>query len=453
MDLSGKRTIEDLYFITGLILLLAAMLFGITGALQYIVPGFLKESISFEKTRPLHVSSAVFWIILAASGSLLSGLNKSGQNKTSFSLSVAQLLFFVTGIVFILFSYLKGEFGGREYWEFPPVYAILIVTGWICMLVNFLKSIGSLKKRPVYVWMWLTGLLSFLFTYIESYLWLIPYFRSSIVNDMTIQWKSYGSMVGSWNMIIYGSSIFLLERITGSDKYSRSSLAFAMYFLGLFNLMFNWGHHIYTLPTATYIKYISYSVSMTELIILARIIYLWKRSLSEKQKSFHILSYRFLWAADIWILFTLLLAILISIPAVNIYTHGTFVTVAHTMGATIGINSMLLLAVIIHQAGQKCEPLNMKRVNFGYYIMNISLGIFVMSLLGAGVGKAIWQMSGSPLPFREMMKGLRPWFLLFFISGITLFAGTMLVAFPLLKVYFRCNVRHSMRKWNVIANG
>ncbi|MBK7605177.1 MAG: hypothetical protein IPI15_16690 [Saprospiraceae bacterium] len=46
----------------------------------------------------------------------------------------------------------------------------------------------------------------------ESYLWIFPYFRNNIVNDMTLQWKSYGSMVGSWNMLIYGSSIFLMEK-------------------------------------------------------------------------------------------------------------------------------------------------------------------------------------------------------------------------------------------------
>lgn len=60
--------------------------------------------------------------------------------------------------------------------------------------------------------MWLTGLFFFLFTYMESYLWLFPYFRNNVINDMTVQWKSYGSMVGSWNMLIYGCSIFLMEK-------------------------------------------------------------------------------------------------------------------------------------------------------------------------------------------------------------------------------------------------
>ena len=205
--------------------------------------------------------------------------------------------------------------------------------------------------------------------------------------------------------------------------------------------MFNWGHHIYTLPTAAYIKYVSYAVSMTELIILARIIYLWRRSITEKQKNYHLLPYRFLWAADMWIFFTLILAILMSIPAINVYTHGTFVAVAHTMGATIGINSMLLLAVITYDATRKCEPLKKSWILSGYYITNFSLVVFLISLLGAGVGRAIWQMSENPVPFSKMMEGLWPWFLLFFLSAISLFSGFLMIVIPVLRTYIFCRLK------------
>src|SRR5690606_10460691 len=136
-------------------------------------------------------------------------------------------------------------------------------------------------------------------------------------------------------------------------------------FTGLFNLMFNWGHHIYTLPTHSYVKHIGYAVSMTELVLLARIIFLWKQSLSTAKKNFHHAQYRFMAAADLWIFLTLTLAIAMSVPGINLYTHGTHVTVAHTMGATIGINSFLLLAIafdILHntrseerRVGKECK--------------------------------------------------------------------------------------------------
>ena len=342
---SNKLNTSKLFIISGLLLLITGMLFGLTGALQYLVPVFLKDHLSFEIIRPLHVSSVIFWIILAAMGTVLIYLQQYTKRKLYSPLLLkVQYLLFAISICAILISYCAHLFGGREYWECHPAFAIPIATGWILFIINFIKSLGGFRNQPVYVWMWLTGLAFFLFTFAESYLWIFPYFRNNIANDMTIQWKSYGSMVGSWNMLIYGSSIYLMEKISGVKKYSRSPIAFALYFTGLFNLMFNWGHHIYTLPTYAFVKHIGYAVSMTELFILGRIIWQWRSTLSTAQKHYHHNTYRLLLAADIWVFLTLILAIIMSVPAINLYTHGTHITVAHTMGATIGINSFLLLA-------------------------------------------------------------------------------------------------------------
>lgn len=441
-----KPTTAKLFIICGLVLMATGMLFGLTGALQYLVPGFLKAYLSFEKIRPLHVSAVVFWIIFAAIGAVLTYLQDYTRKKIfSPGLLKIQLGIFIIAVLAILISYGFGVFGGREYWEFHPLLALPIATGWILLIINFLKSIGSFKKQPVYVWMWLTGLCFFLFTFIESYLWIFPYFSNNVVNDMTIQWKSYGSMVGSWNMLIYGSSIFLMEKISGNKKYSRDPVAFILFFTGLFNLMFNWGHHIYTLPTYPFIKHISYAVSMTELLILGRIIWQWRSSVSTARKHYHHTAYRFLMAADIWIFLTLGLAIAMSIPAINVYTHGTHITVAHTMGATIGINSFLLLAVAFDILQNTCISMsskNLRWLNRGYHTANISLFIFWISLVAAGILKARWQMSETPIPFSSMMMMLRPYFIIIFITGFTMIAGFYLILYPLLKNQAICYLKY-----------
>ncbi len=425
------------------------MAWGVTGGLQYLMPGFLKPYLSFEKVRPLHVSSVVFWIILGAMGAVLTYLQQhTGKKIVSATMLKVQFLLFIITVLVILISYFAGVFGGREYWEFHPLLSLPITIGWILFLINFLRSLGSLKNQPVYVWMWLTGIIFFLFTFLESYLWVLPYFRNHVVKDMTIQWKSYGSMVGSWNMLLYGSSIFLMDKINHHKKYSYSKIAFVLYFTGLFNLMFNWGHHIYTLPTHAHIKHISYAVSMTELFILGRIIYSWRASLTEARKNFYILSYRFLAAADLWIFLTLVLAIAMSVPAINVYTHGTHITVAHTMGATIGINSFILLAISFDLLNDTCQPFEpfQKLFNRGYWLANISLLVFWLSLIGAGVLKARWQMSQQQEVFQDMMRQLRPFFVLFLISGTTLLCGILMIVYPLLRNQWVCHFRTNGEK-------
>lgn len=431
------------FLLLAIFLLAIGLIFGLLASLQYIFPGFGKNIISFERLRPLHVSSVVFWIIMAAVGGVFSYLSEhQGKNIRYPLLQKIQFYIFSITITAILISYFMGIFGGREYWEFHPILALPIIVGWILFVINFLASAGSFKNQPVYWWMWMTGISFFLFTYLESYLWIFPYFRNNIVNDMTIQWKSYGSMVGSWNLLIYGCGIFLMDKISGDKKYSHSNIAFALYFTGLFNLMFNWGHHVYVLPTHAYVKHIGYAVSMTEIILFARIIYLWKSSLSTAKKYFHLTVYRFLMAADVWIFLTLGLAIIMSIPAFHIYTHGTHITVGHTMGATIGINSMLLFAFVFDILMNKKAIKKYKNsITKGYWIVNGSLLVFWLALISAGIFKAIWQMSEIQIPFSSMMKQLMPFFVTFVAAGVIMIVGFYMMIVPIFKI-----------KWNDFRN-
>lgn len=436
----NKSTIP--FFILALSLLAFGLVFGLLGALEYVIPGISKNFLSFEKIRPLHVSSAVFWILTAAMGAVLTYLQEHTGKGIRFP-KLVKIQFWLFAITFssILISYIFGVFGGREYWEFHPMFSIPIWLGWVLFLVNIYSSVRNFKKQPVYVWMWLIGVVFFLFTYTESNLWWIPWFRNEIIHDMTIQWKSYGSLVGAWNMLIYGSSIYLMDKISGNTKYSYSGLAFWIFYLGLFNGMFNWGHHIYTLPTHNYVKYVAYGVSMTELILFARIIYLWKDSLSTAKKHQHILSYKFLMAADLWVFITLGLAIAMSVPALNIYMHGTHVVVGHTMGATIGINSMLLMAYVFDQlTGSKKLASFKKTINSAYLIIQVSLIVFILSLIVAGFIKGYWQLNEHQEAFGSMMKSLRPYFIVFAISGTGLIVGFLMAIYVALKclidVYF-----------------
>lgn len=420
------------FLVLGMIFLLSTLFFGLLGALEYTIPGIWRNIFSFEKIRPLHVSSAIFWILMTAMGAVLHYLREYNGGKFEY-ISWVKWLFYIMAIslISILISYCFGVFGGREYWEFNQYFSIPITIGWILFIIIIFKNLKTLKHQPIYIWMWFTGTLFFLFTYLESNLWAIPEIRNHLVKDMTIQWKSYGSLVGSWNLLIYGSALYLMDKIAENQKYSYSSLAYWIYFLGLFNLMFNWGHHIYTLPTQPYVQYIAYGVSMTELLLFGRIIYLWKSSIDSAKKNYHLETYRFLIAADAWVFLSLGLAILMSIPALNIYMHGTHVVVGHTMGATIGINSMLLLAFISDIYGKTKR--NEKAIKQGYWIANISLFVFWVALIAAGFVKSYWQFTKPDFIYGELMSSLRPYFYVFLISGITLIVGLLMIIIPFLK--------------------
>jgi nitric oxide reductase subunit B len=431
-------SVPQWFILVGLLLLLAGMLFGIIGSLQYVIPGFLKTYLSFEKIRPMHVSSVVFWIIFCAMGGTLFYLQERFGALFLPRLLTIQLTLFVVAVILILGSYSLGIFGGREYWEFPPILALLIIGGWICYVVNVAGTIKTLKSQPVYVWMWITGAFGFLFTFSESYLWVFPYFQRHVVRDMTVQWKSYGSMVGCWNMLVYGLGLYLMEKINQDKSYAHSKIGFTLFFLGLFNLLFNWSHHIYTLPITSYVKNVGYLVSMTELFIVGRIIYKWKESVTAAQKFRHLVPFRFLVAADIWIFINLCLAILMSIPALNLHTHGTHITVAHSMGTTIGINTMLLLAVAFDILNTRAEQVATNAIlRRSIWIVGISLFVFLTSLVLAGIHRSRWQMAEKASSFGEMMNKMVPYFVVISVAGLLIFAGLAFVIAALLKIIWK----------------
>jgi len=416
--------ISRLFMITGISALILALIFGLIAAFQFVVPSFLPD-LPFYKARPLHVSLAVAWIFCIGIGATYNYLEEKKLVRFRILGLIHWIIFITTGLI-IIASFFLGVFGGREYWEFPPIFSIPILVSWIFFGAAFFTSISKLKNWPIYMWMWSTGILVFFFTFLEANSWILNYFSTSVVRELTIQWKSYGSLVGSWNMFVYGAGLFLLEKISGSDLYSRFKIAFVLYFVGLTNLFFNWAHHVYAVPSSEWIGMCAYIVSMTELFIIGRIIWKWKSTLSDAIKFKFNQAYIFILASDIWIFFNLALAIIISVPAINLYTHGTHITVAHAMGSTIGINTMILIAFLLLTLKTKKSLW----ISISYYFINSSLFVFWCSLIFAGILKSGAAMHGES--FQIMMNKILPVLEVFSYSGLLLAIGILILLFHLI---------------------
>ena len=432
------KKLGSLFIVLGLSSLLLGLFFGSIGGLQYILPPFLKEQLSFQKTRPLHVYLVINFIFSTAAGCIYYFLpTASGKKLYSLKLGIIQFSIQVFILLIIVSFFFAGKFSGREYLEFPPWISLIILGSWILFMINFFKTIPlSFNHVPVYIWSWSTGLIFYFITMTEAHLWLLPYFNNNIVRDLTVQWKALGSMVGSWNMLVYGTSMFVMESISGDKKINQSKTAFFFYFLGLTNLMFNWGHHTYIVPSSPIVKEVSFIISMTELLILGKIIYNFRKSYIEAKLKFHHLPFRLLSFSDGWIFLNLLLAITISVPAINLYTHGTHITVAHAMGATIGINTMLLLGSVFFILDELNESLMEKlKKYFGFSIvlLNISLVIFWISLIGSGIAKSVDMQQKNF--FAVIMDHLQPYFRVFTFSGIAVMLALFLTIIPIFKTF------------------
>lgn len=435
LSIKMRNKISLVYIATALLALLLGMVFGILSGLQYVIPEFIKELLPFNSLRPFHVTSVIAWIILCAVGGIYYYLSNSGTLRL-YSSRLSQLHYFLfLGIgLTIYYSYYTGNFGGKEYLEFPPYLILPILFGWMLFGINYYKTmVGNIRNWPVYYWMWGTGIIFMMYHLSEAYLWLHPDIKNNFIKSLTIQWKAGGSFVGSWNMLVYGTAIYLMAKIKGDDSIGRQRKSFFFYFLGLTNLMFGWAHHIYIVPTAPWVRYVAYGISMTEWIILFYMLYEWKKSLPEETKVKNLLPYKFLVIADVWVFLNLILALLFSIPAINFFTHGTHITVAHSMGTTIGINTTILLASVLFIVNQIKPDFNLSSVKKGFRIFNISLLLFWLSLLVAGVKRSHWMYFTKGIPFSEMQSQSHWIYIAFLLFGTGIFLGLFLITVPVLK--------------------
>ncbi|MGG7036676.1 MAG: cbb3-type cytochrome c oxidase subunit I [Flavobacterium sp.] len=427
-----------IYFISvGLISLLFGLLCGLLAGFQYVTPEFIKESLPFHAIRPLHTLFVTSWILLSAIGGIYFYLNKNSESKVyNNNLIKGHFWLFVLTGIGIAISYLSRNFGGKEYIEFPKYFYFPIVLGWILFGINYYKTmLPNFRNWPVYFWMWATGIVFMIYHFTEAHLWMLPYFRNNFIQNVAIQWKSGGSYVGSWNMLVYGTALYVMSKISNDDSYAKSKKAFFFYFLGLTNLMFGWAHHIYIVPTAPWIRYVAYGISMTEWIILFSIIYDWKKNLSKEKKKANPIAYQFMILADLWVFLNLFLALLISIPSINLFTHGTHITVAHSMGTTIGINSMILLSsisYILENEYHFTEIINI-RIKRGMQLFNISFILFWLTLLVLGIKKGYWTYFSQTLSFGKFQDSIHWLYIAFVLFGLGLTVGLYSISFNLLK--------------------
>jgi nitric oxide reductase subunit B len=388
------RQFATLMFIRGgLIAIGITVLFGILGALYSVpalAPAFQSIGLDMRQLRPIHTAFAAAWIFLGGIAVVHRWLQDHGGMATPgdrLRLRVQILCWSIAGVG-ILATLMLRIGSGREYVGFHPVFSVFILVGWVCYAWNFFRIAGPrFFERPIYLTMWGVGMLFFMVTFIEQHMYLLPSVFGNPVQDLQVQWKASGTLVGSFNLFVYGSIIYIGERISRDTGYGHSKTAYALLGVGLLNSFTNFAHHTYHLPQGHLIKWISFVVSMMEITILCRATYdLWQLVRKTEESEFCAARGSFA-ASKHWTVFILLSSVLISIPPLNAIIHGTYVVAGHAMGATIGIDTMVLLGALIwilgeHLQAREGEDASKVLHNPSMRAIVVGLNISVAALVG-----------------------------------------------------------------------
>lgn len=436
---TGRRTALGFLWMAAALLLLG-LVFGLMVALYYtpLAPHLNAIGLRIHLLRPLHTGATIGWIYFSGMAMVYRWLFEHlGERQAAGETDIAGIVSGVArragwqrwlwgaSVLAAAIAYASGYSTGREYMEYPPLLSLPILVGWLLFAVNFgVVTRFRLRTLPVYAWMWGTSVFLFVWPFVEAHAWLLDWLANRPVRDMAIQWKAVGSLVGSFNLLVYGSLAWLGTRLSGDERYARSNMAFGLLLVGVLNSFTNYGHHTYHLPQGEAMKWVSFIVSMAEALILVRVA--WDCSgLGRKWVSrgrFPVVT-ALLIATTAWTCLQLVIALVISVPSLNAFVHGTLAIVAHSMGSLIGIDTMAMLAAglwLTHElSGENPRMLRLGLVAVG--LLNIGLFVMWLALLVVGVRAGVRMVTTGVLPWVGLFPGwLGPALL---VAGVLMAAG------------------------------
>ena len=424
-----------------LVCILLAVFGGALGALHY-VPSFstvLNEmGLTFPKLRPIHTAFASLWIFGGSIAIVYHYLCSSHGGLTRgdllrFRFHTACWLLAGAGIFVSLFM---GISTGREYLGFHPVFSVMLLAGWLAFAWNLLKRLRhGFFGQPIYIWFWTVGSLFFIYTFVEGHAYLLDDVFKSPIRDLQVQWKSCGTLVGSFNFMMYGSLTYVGERLSGDKRYGQSSIAFWLFGVGCLNSFTNYVHHTYHLPQTEIVKWVAFIVSMAEVIILVKLMLDMTKILKNRSGAGPFCGRGgWLGMAKWWTIGMLFTSIVISVPTFNTLIHGTQLVMGHAMGATVGIDTLVLLGtsswLLVELRGSAILPrIDAPITKRTIWLISGSLAIMVIWLSVAGYVHGTSRYNGDATP--HWVSGSR-W--LFPVVGSMLGVGLVIATVRLLSM-------------------
>lgn len=398
--------------------LLLSILAGLLSALDTAVPELFDKTITLRSLRPAHTLFSLTWIL--AGPAAVVGIFGVRLENSTLGLSRAQLVLVTTFLAGAIATTLAGQFSGREYITWPPVVTMVLVFALALTPVTVLWNWRAFTFRsPEAGWLLLTGSLLVPLGLVEEGLRLhhVLGLAADPGRDLTVQWHALDTVIAGWSMVLYGIGILLTGSRVGR---LRGGWLFALAAIGI---LADFGHHNYASPQAHVIKIVSFSATMLAVVSFVRHVAACRRARPTDQ------TMGMLRFVEFWTLFAVGTGVLLAIPPINLYAHGTYVIVAHTMGSMIGVNSLLLLAAGFRLSGVESwfRSAAVRATSYGL------LG-FCLVLAALGIARGVLRVDHD---FLEWKVWLKPYLVLIMFSAIPLTLGLTTLAVD----FVRCCVR------------
>jgi nitric oxide reductase subunit B len=440
------------YLTAAMILFGVMVLFGVLSATYYIHPSFLFNTFNFNIAKILHIDTLIFWHLIGFFGAVYWFLPIDTGREVE-GIGIAEVMFWVlcaviaiVAAVFIVVQYGGStEFSlwfinqGRKYVEAPRWAAIGVIL--VAGVFAYNVAISALKspRRSGILMVLLLDLVPLLVLYIDAF----PAVPNMSQDLFWWWWLVHLWVEATWEVLIGCIMAWTLIELLGTSRAVVESWLYVEVALVLGTGILGLGHHYFWIGTPRYWLGVGGFFSALEpLPLLGMVIHAiydagrHRMQANNRPAFYWMLAEAFgnFLGAGVW-------GFMMTLPQINLYSHGTQWTVSHAHFAFWGAYSCGIFAVIYValQQSRKASRFEGRTWKWSFALLNLGLLGMVGALLVAGMDQAFFEraLGGSTWSSFIALQH-RPWYVEGmwgrFVFGLIFTAGYAVLMYDMLTI-------------------
>tara|TARA_R110002072_G_scaffold4174_6_gene29554 strand:- start:2636 stop:4021 length:1386 start_codon:yes stop_codon:yes gene_type:complete len=376
------------FFATSMLLLCLQIVYGFIMGFAHMGMDGLHDYIPFHVARATHTNLLVVWLLCGFMGAAYYIIPEEvGRELWSLKLARWQLgsLVLVGVVAIVGFHFQWWE--GRKFLEIPRPLDWLVVVNVLAFILNLSLTMWKSPRMTTTSCVLFFGLLMSALLYLPGMIntdhqTLDSYWR---------WWVVHLWVEGVWELIMGGIMSFLLIKLTGVDREIIEKWLYVIVGLTFLSGILGTGHHYYYIGTPRYWLMIGGIFSALEpLAFLGMAIY--AITMARRGGRSHPNKNALAWTIGCSIMSFVgagFLGFAHTLPAVNMYTHGTLVTAMHGHMAFWGAYAMLVFAIIAYALPQMTgrKLYDTPLASFAFWTSNIGMICMTLAFAVAGIAQ------------------------------------------------------------------
>lgn len=394
-----------LHYLTAALLLFGVMtIAGLVSALFYVEPSSFYGALNFSVSKTLHIDTLVIWLLMGFMGAVYWYLPQElGREVEGIGLAKVMFWVFLLAVLAVAAIFLFVQHGptsesslwlinqGRKYVEAPRWAAIGIVLVVLVFVYNITATAIRAGKMTGIMWVLMLDLIPLTLLYLNAF----DDSTNMSVDQYWWWWLVHMWVEGTWEVLIGCIMAWALMDIFGTSRKIVEAWLYIEVMLVLGTGILGLGHHYFWIGTPAYWLTIGGVFSAMEpLPLLGMVVHAVYDAGTHKMKTTNK-------PAMMWLLAEAfgnfigagMFGFMMTLPQINLYSHGTQWTVSHGHFAFWGAYACGVIAIfyIALQKTRQVEQLESRAWKWSMTLLWTGLVGMVGSLLIAGITQAFYE--------------------------------------------------------------